>query len=161
MQPKEILMEPFPITTILTKWEEWREVIIFMGIVFISSIIFYHLTFIQPVVPIILFAIGVFLDFSSICARILTYVTGRYSSGFFLIGFVFYFWTWLSYPNSILISTNTESLLSIWLYKSLDIFVMAIFHLFSHLRFGKDKDTEEKEKKSNEVISQDAHFSIV
>ena len=120
-----------------TKWQEYRGVVIFAMFVLASSVGFWHSSGIQPVVPLILLGIGLFFDIISIIARISTAITGRYSSGVFLIGFVFYFWAWISFPQPVFLG-EANGLLSLWLRKIPDILVMAAFHLAIHVSFGLD-----------------------
>ena len=55
-------------------------------------------------------------------------------SGFPLIGFVFYFWGWLAYPESVLIAGG-EGFWQVGLLKLPDLLVLAAFHALFHLPF--------------------------
>jgi hypothetical protein len=92
---------PLPFNNNLTKWEEWGGVVWFIIIFTTSSIGIWHLNILQPFLNIILLGFGIFTDLMSLIARIHTALTGRYSSGFFVVGFVFYLWAWVSYPHAI------------------------------------------------------------
>ncbi|MCD4654506.1 hypothetical protein K8T06_11315 [bacterium] len=97
---------PVPLDCQLTTWEEWRGIVYFIAVVIGTSIAIWHWPATQPIAPLVLLGIGVFFDTVSLAARISTAVTGRYSSGFFLIGFAFYLWAWLSYPHPVLIHVS-------------------------------------------------------
>ena len=56
-------------------------------------------------------------------------------SGFPIIGFVFYFWAWLSYPSSVILSA-TGAHFTLWLAKLLDLVCLAMFHLLCHVSFA-------------------------
>jgi hypothetical protein len=128
---------PVPMTRELTKWEEWRGVVVFAIVVIASSIMIWHFPACHPVAPLILLGIGFLFDLISLIARISTAITGKYSSGFFLIGFIFYFWAWISYPHAVLLG-ESDSLLSLWLRKLPDIFCLGLLHLLIHVSYGRD-----------------------
>ena len=123
----------------LTKWQEWRGVVFFILIVIGSSAAICRISAIQPSAPLILLAIGLFFDLVSLVARISTAVTGKYSSGFFIIGFAFYVWAWLSYPHPVLLD-ESGTLISLWMRKLPDIACLAVFHLAIHVSYGRDGD---------------------
>src|SRR5438552_3045240 len=106
---------PVPISRKLTRWEEWRGVVYFVIVVLVSSVVFWHLddstepffTRRHPV-PKLLMLAGLLFDVVSLLSYISTRVTGRFSSGVPGVGFVFYFWAWLSLPVSIILSTPSR-----------------------------------------------------
>lgn len=135
-------MSETPVTVKLTKWEEWRGIVIFLVVLLASSIVLWHIPALQPAAPLILLGIGLFFDGISVAARISTAITGRYSSGFFLVGFAFYVWAWLSYPHPVLLS-ESHGLLALWIRKSLDLLCMAVLHMLCHTSFAKAPDNKE------------------
>lgn len=136
---------PVPIDHQLTKWEEWRGIVYFIAVVIGTSIAIWHWPPVQPFAPLALLGIGIFFDVVSLAARISTAVTGRYSSGFFLIGLAFYLWAWLSYPHSVLIN-EAGGVISLWLRKLPDITCLAVAHLLIHVSFGRDQTQEDEIK---------------
>jgi hypothetical protein len=135
---------PIPINRSLTKWEEWRGVIVFAVIFISSSIAIWHLRAIQPILPIVLLGLGLFLDCMSVIARIQTARTGKYSSGFYVIGFVFYLWAWVSYPHAVILE-DSQNLLFLWLRKLPDILSLAALHLAVHMSFTRDSSESKQE----------------
>lgn len=121
----------------LSKWEEWRGVVFFAVVMIASAIAIWHMPAVHPIAPTILLGIGLFSDLISLAARISTAITGKYSSGFFLIGFIFYFWAWISYPHAVFLD-GSDGLLSLWLRKLPDILSLAVLHLLIHVSFGRD-----------------------
>lgn len=124
----------------LTKWEEWRAVILFVAIIIGSSVAIWHVPLLQPVTLPILLGVGLFFDLVSLMARISTAITGRYSSGFFIVGFVFYFWAWLAFPHSVLLG-QADGLLVLWMRKALDLVSLALVHLLIHVSYGRGEDS--------------------
>ncbi len=148
----EMNSAPIPLNRHLTKWEEWRGVVFFAVIFISSSIAIWHLRVIQPIVPLVLLGFGLFLDFMSVVARIQTARTGKYSSGFFVVGFVFYLWAWVSYPHPVILE-DSQTLLSMWLRKLPDILSLAALHLAVHTSFARHSN----ESKQIEEAEQDVH----
>jgi hypothetical protein len=138
----------------LSMWEEWRGIVFFILIVVGSSIAIWHIGMIQPIAPMILLGIGLFFDILSLIARISTVVTGRYSSGFFVVGFVFYLWAWISYPHAVLLG-DSQGLLSLWIWKLPDIICLAALHLAIHVSFGRDGDGSDNNKSAEQVAAPD------
>ena len=132
----EMNSAPIPLNRHLTKWEEWRGVVFFAVIFISSSIAIWHLEVIQPILPLVLLGFGLFLDSMSVIARIQTVRTGKYSSGFFVVGFVFYLWAWVSYPHAVILE-DSQTLLSLWLRKLPDILSLAALHLAVHTSFAR------------------------
>jgi hypothetical protein len=130
----------------LSKWEEWRGIVFFAVFIIASGIAIWHMPVIYPIALTILLGFGLFFDLISLAARISTAITGKYSSGFFLIGFIFYFWAWISYPHAVFLR-GSDSLLSLWLRKLPDILCLAVLHLIIHVPFGRD-DTKPKTKRA-------------
>lgn len=128
---------PVPLNRELTKWEEWRGVVAFAIIIVASSIAMWHFPAIHPIAPLILLGIGLIFDLISLSARISTAITGKYSSGFFLVGFLFYFWAWISYPHAVFLG-ESDGLLLLWLRKLPDILCLGVFHLLIHVSYGRD-----------------------
>ena len=73
-------------------------------------------------------AIGVFFDCLSLLYHCLTLATGRFMSGFPLVGLFFYCWFVLAYRKSLVAphKTGTGELLA---YKLLDFVLLALVHL--------------------------------
>ncbi len=130
---------PIPLNRSLTKWEEWRGVVFFAAIFIASSIAIWHFRAIQPILPLVLLGIGLFLDCMSVIARIQTARTGKYSSGFFVVGFIFYLWAWVSYPHAVILE-DSPNMLSLWLRKLPDILSLAVLHLAVHMSFSRDSN---------------------
>ncbi len=127
----------------LSKWEEWRGVVVFAIVVITSGIAIWHTPALHPVASLILLGIGLFFDLISLVARISTAISGKYSSGFFLMGFIFYFWAWISYPHTVVLG-ESDSLLSLWLRKLPDILCLAVLHLLIHVTYGRDSKSVSK-----------------
>jgi hypothetical protein len=136
---------PVPLNRELTKWEEWRGVLFFAIVVITSGIVIWNIPVLHPIAPLILLGIGLFFDLISLVARISTAITGKYSSGFFLVGFIFYFWAWISYPHAVLLG-ESDGLLSLWLRKLPDILCLAVLHLLIHVTYGRDGEEPETER---------------
>lgn len=134
----------------LTKWEEWRGMVIFLLLLIGSSIAAWHIPRLQPIVPIVLLSIGLFFDGISIAARISTAITGRHSSGFFLVGFAFYTWAWLSYPNTVLLP-EWHDMIGLWLRKGVDLACLGVFHIMCHTTFGKENRNGRAEQSAPRV----------
>ena len=143
----EMNSAPIPVNRHLTKWEEWRGIVFFAIIFISSSIAIWHLRVIQPIIPLVLLGFGLFLDFMSVIARIQTSRTGKYSSGFFMVGFVFYLWAWVSYPHAVILE-DSQTLLSVWLRKLPDILSLAALHLAVHMSFSRDSNDSKQIKEA-------------
>ena len=128
---------PVPLNRELTKWEEWRGVAVFAALFVVSSILIWHFPALHTIAPLILLGIGLLFDLISLIAQISTAITGKYSSGFFLIGFIFYLWAWISYPQAVFLG-GSDGLLSLWLRKLPDILCLAVLHLLIHVGYGRD-----------------------
>ncbi|MBU1612188.1 MAG: hypothetical protein KKC99_10125 [Proteobacteria bacterium] len=136
---------PIPVNSQLTKWEGWSGLVYFFAVVIVTSIAIWHLPATHPIAPLVLLGIGILFDAFSLAVRISNAVTGRYSSGFFLIGFAFYLWAWLSYPRPVLIN-DVEGLVSLWLCKLPDIACIVVAHLLIHFSFGSERGQKAKEQ---------------
>ena len=77
-------------------------------------------------------SLGVLFDLISLVAHVLTLITGRFSSGFPLLGLFMYGWFILAYRKSLLVPDET-SLPWLVLYKLLDLLLLAGLHLLCHL----------------------------
>ena len=142
---KSDLIKPIPVTKPLTKWQEWREIVFFAFLLTVSSIFIWHVPATQPALPLLLLCCGLLLDILSLIARISTAITGKYSSGFFLFGLIFYFWAWVSYSHPVFFG-DSSNLIGLWLRKLPDIFCMAILHLLIHTNFSSRKNQPKDEK---------------
>ncbi|MGK0186253.1 MAG: hypothetical protein ACI9R3_002036 [Verrucomicrobiales bacterium] len=151
MEPEHIDIVPVPLNEEPSKWEEWRGIAFFVLIVIGSSMAIWNIEMLRPVAPLILLGIGLFFDFVSLVARISTAITGRYSSGFFVVGFAFYFWAWLAYPHPILLR-DSDGLFWLWIRKLPDIVSLAVLHLAIHISYGRDEDESDTSKQKNNKL---------
>lgn len=150
---------PTPLNRNLTKWEEWRGVVFFAVIFISSSIAIWHFRAVQPILPLVLLGFGLFLDCMSVVARIQTARTGKYSSGFFVVGFVFYLWAWVSYPHAVILE-DSPNLLSMWLRKLPDILSLAALHLAVHMSFARDSIESKQIEEAEQDADGDAEESV-
>jgi hypothetical protein len=77
-------------------------------------------------------ALGGLFDLISLVAHLSTLITGRFSSGFPLVGLFLYGWFVLAYRKS-LVAPDETSLPYIVLYKLLDLTLLAAVHLLCQL----------------------------
>lgn len=123
----------------LTRWEQWKGVVFFALLVVGSSALMwllpdsFHGMRIRLVV--ILLACGFFFDGLSAFYAVLSFVKRRHMSGFPLVGFIFYVWGWLSYPDSVLL-TASDGVVSLWLCKLVDLLALALVHCLFQCRLG-------------------------
>jgi hypothetical protein len=73
-------------------------------------------------------ALGLLFDLLSLFSHLMTLATGKYKSGFPLVGLLFYVWFVLAYRRS-LIAPHEEGLGYIALFKLLDLLLLAGVHL--------------------------------
>ena len=120
-----------------------RNIVYFIAIAIGTSIVIWHNPSAQPTAPLILLCLGLFFDAASLAARISTAVTGRHSSRYFLIGFAFYLWAWLSYPDAVLLD-GANGLLSLWIRKVPDLICLAVVHILAHAPYGRDSELQNR-----------------
>jgi hypothetical protein len=129
---------PIPVTRKLSRWEEWREVVLFIIVVVVSSIFFWHQD--EPSnksfgtrFPFsgLLFGVGLFFDLLSCACYISTRITGRFSSGLPGVGLAFYCWGWLACPTCFILQAP-QSLMLLWLYKLLDLVALFLLSACIH-----------------------------
>jgi len=150
MNPEGAVDEAVPVNRELTKWDEWRAVVGSLGFVVVTGIVLRNIPVDHTVAAIVLLGIGLLFDLVSVAARISTAITGRHSSGFFIVGFVFYFWAWLSYPGPVILETG-DGQFSLWLRKSLDILCMGILHILCHVSFGRESSVDTHEANAEQA----------
>jgi hypothetical protein len=76
--------------------------------------------------------LGLLFDLMSLLYHVLTLVTGRFMSGFPLVGLLFYGWFVLAYRRSLL-APHEEAVGQVVLYKLLDLLLLAGLHLLFQL----------------------------
>jgi hypothetical protein len=82
-----------------------------------------------------LFAIlvlGLLFDLLSLFYHVLTLATGKFRSGFPLVGLLLYVWFVLAYPKSLLAPNETEPI-RVLLFKPLDLVLLVSLHLLFQL----------------------------
>lgn len=80
----------------------------------------------------IIFGIGIFFDLMSLFYHVMTIVTGKYMSGFPVVGLLFYGLFLLTSQFS-LVGWNETSLGRIMLYKIVDALILLVFHMICQI----------------------------
>ena len=117
-------------------WNEWGEVFALLAGIAVTSILAWQFPGKQQLYfNAFLFALGLMFDAYSASCYTIGLVTRKHISGFPFVGLVFYVWSWLSFPSSVLLSPPSD-LTPLWLSKLADLIALVGLHLLFHLPFA-------------------------
>lgn len=121
-----------PLPQVPTFWEQWGEVLFFLGMVVGTSVWMWTQPASAHFYLLALFGIGCLFDALSLLYYALTFIKRRFHSGLPLVGFAFYFWAWLAYPQPVLLAGGG----GFWrtaLAKLPDLLALGAAHALVHL----------------------------
>jgi hypothetical protein len=106
---------------------DWAETVFYILIVLGSSAGAWFLPDEYLYVVFFILAAGVFFDVLSLFYHTMTIITGKFMSGFPLVGLFFYVWFLLACPFAV-VAPKEAGLWHIVLYKLVDAAILVVFH---------------------------------
>jgi hypothetical protein len=119
-----------------------REVVIYVVVALLAVVVMWLLPSNANIkIVVVILGIGIFFDLVSLFFHVMTIVTGKYMSGFPIVGLLFYVLFLLTSRFS-LAGWNEISLGGIMLYKIVDALILLAFHMGCQLpmRFQKPRE---------------------
>lgn len=115
-----------------TFWQMWGEVLGFIGLVVGTSVWMWFQPASTHFYLLAVLGFGCLFDALSLLYYALTFIKRRFHSGFPIVGFAFYFWAWLAYPQPVLLAGG-DGFWRIALAKLPDLLALGAAHALVHL----------------------------